>query len=530
MSHQLVFAAGAAFGIVLAGCGGISLSAPDSSGATGQLVMASQEGIEKPTPERSFQLTLASTLAVSLSRGEVTGRVLQPNAPACETLASNPPSGVSVTLYRMPTVTTTSKTFSAAIVGKHYDPLVPVAETGGQVCPADAFVLADIAVGTSVAPGNYPFTIGDLPVTLHVWNLTIPAQPAMPVYIQLESFALLAAHGLPSGSSVNVEAALAQKYVNLMRAHRVEPIEQRIVDPSPSGSSMNLDQYSAQGASFREVVMTGALGPVDVLTPTPISSSWDTAAQLQAWEASWQIEPGLAGAWTYITDEPTDLTGTATRAQLVRTNAPDLKTMVTHEPTAGLVGLIDHFTVIFEYFKTAGHWSDYTQAPGYWIYGSCTSHGSCVNGSPGTLTGTPDLMLDENDVFGRAFPLVAYALGASAELYYDAVYSISTAWTNQYFFGGNGDGNLLYPGVAGAMGFTDNEPVGSLRMNAIRQGQFDIEYLKLAAAASLSTSFSSLVPDQFHWSQHNSDYEAMRMAIGNALGGVGDRAWFHFSL
>ncbi len=460
---------------------------------------------------------MISQLNLSLSKNETTGTVLGVAVPSCQALAVNAPSGVTVNLYRMPQVTTGTASFSGGITGPHYDPLIPVAQTGGTVCAADKFVWADISVSTSVAPGLYNFTIGDLPVSLTVWNLTIPAKAAMPVYIQVEAYKLLSAHGLSSSSNVSVEAPLVQAYADAMRAHRIEPIEHRIVDPAASGTSMNLDNFSAYGGSFRQLVMNGATAPVCAIAPSSIGSSWSSAASLQAWENSIKAEAGLKDAWAYITDEPSDLAGTVTRAKLVKANAPSMKVMVTHEPTEALIGVIDHFTPVFEYFKVAGHFSDYSRTPGYWLYGSCMSHGSCGNGTPRNLTGTPDLMLDEPDVFGRAFPLVAYSLGAGAALYYDATYSLGSAWTNQYYFGGNGDGNLLYPGVSGQRGFTSNQPVSSIRMKAIRQGQYDIEYVKMAKAAGLSTNLSTLVPNQFNWSRKNSDYQAMHDSIGNSL-------------
>jgi hypothetical protein len=189
-----------------------------------------------------------------------------------------------------------------------------------------------------------------------------------------------------------------------------------------------------------------------------------------------------------------------------------------------LLGLIDHFVVLFDNFNVAGHWTDYAEAPGYWNYGSCTSHGSCTNGITNAATGTPDLMLDQNDVHGRLFPMVAYALGAEAALYYSSMYDygVTNPWTNQYEFGGNGDGNLFYPGPANTTEagytFSTDTAVASIRMKAIRQGLFDIEYLNLAKKAGVTTNFTTLVPNQFSWDRTNTDYDAMRAAIISALG------------
>jgi hypothetical protein len=482
---------------------------------------ASTQGIEKPMPENSYKLNMAGSLAVSLSRNETTGVVLGVSTSSCQTVqVTGAPAGVTVSLFHMPTMTTTQPSSTTAILGKQYDPLVPLYTTSNQVCATDTFVWADISVASTVAAGTYTFNIQDLPVTLTVWNLTMPTNPTMPIYIPFIPYTTLAGHGLPGSSSVAVEASLAASYLSALRAHRIEPIEQMIAYPpiNSNGVGVNLDQYSAYGASFRQTELTGNIAPVCMQVTSPIGASWASPALLAAWEQSYATEPGLANAWAYVTDEPSDLTGLATRAQLVRTYAPHIKTMVTHEPTTALLPLIDHFTTVYEYFKTAGHWMDYTQAPGYWLYGSCMSHGSCGGGT-GRLTGSPDLMLDEPDVMGRAFALVGYANGAQAELYYASTqaYGSMNPWVTQYQFAGNGDGNLFYPGIAGQMGFTDQEAVASIRLKAMRQGQYDIEYVNMAKAAGLSTNFMTLVPDQFKWSRNNSDYDAMRMAIGNAL-------------
>ncbi|MBI3542869.1 MAG: DUF4091 domain-containing protein, partial [Deltaproteobacteria bacterium] len=253
--------------------------------------------------------------------------------------------------------------------------------------------------------------------------------------------------------------------------------------------------------------------------PSGIGYAWATQQQLQGWEKAILAEPGLKNAWAYVTDEPSDMSGTAARAQLVRQYAPHLQTMVTTEPNSTLLGLIDHFVVVFEWFKQSGHWQDYSQAPNYWLYGSCMSHGSCTNSTTGHLTRTPDMMLDEPDVNGRAFSLVAYSMGAQAALYYNSTEAFGQLdpWTSQYLFGGNGDGTLLYPGISGQHGLTSNQAVASIRMKAMRQGQYDVEYFKWASSAGLAASVKSIVPDQFNWSRNNGDYDNLRQQIGNAL-------------
>jgi len=44
---------------------------------------------------------------------------------------------------------------------------------------------------------------------------------------------------------------------------------------------------------------------------------------------------------------------------------------------------------------------------------------------------------------------------------------LTTAWTDQYRFGGNGDGTLFYPGTPDRVGGTDPIPIESMRMKIL---------------------------------------------------------------
>jgi hypothetical protein len=133
------------------------------------------------------------------------------------------------------------------------------------------------------------------------------------------------------------------------------------------------------------------------------------------------------------------------------------------------------------------------------------SHGSCANGYLGSNTGTPDLMIDQATIHWRMFPVVAASLGAQAALYYSANYDYGNmdVWTNQYAFGGNGDGQLVYPAVAGSRGFSSNFALPSLRLKLLRQGQYDMEYIR-------ANGQDGLVTDPFTWTKNHSDLDALR--------------------
>jgi hypothetical protein len=393
----------------------------------------------------------------------------------------------------MLTVTTTKKSHTLAVVGDHYDPVVPVS----TVCQSDRFALVDI---TGVSAGTYQIQLLDLPVTVKVLPQVMP-KPSMPLYIGLGSWALVLGHKLPTTTAVDVQGPLTMAYVNMLREHRIEPFAQFIVQPNG-----NLDNWKEWTGSFRQLAMTGALAAPMIAGPAFIGQPWLTAAQLAQWQALLQTEPGLAGAWAYVTDEvpDADLPGLKTRLQMARANAPGIKLMVTREPVADMLPLVDHWVPIFEYFKRADRWQNY-DGMAYWMYGACPSHGSCSNGTLGTLTGTPDLMLDEPTHHAIAYPLVAYKMGAKAALYYTAVeaYGRMDPWLDQYQFGGNGDGQLVYPGRPGERGFTAHVPVASIRLKALREGMNLIEHAKLSG--------KNLVTNQFVWPKDVKAYDGMRL-------------------
>lgn len=471
-------------------------------------LMFSTSGLDKPAPENGYTLPLGSSAAISIARAEIGSRIAHFGGSACKALSLQVPTGLSVQIYKMESLTTTQPSHKGAILGKHYDALVPTT----SACPGD-WLWIDVAASESLAAGLYDVRIGGAQIEVTISSIVMPIRPTMPLYVGLGSYALIKGHKLPADTGVSVQGPLTKAYVDMFRAHRIEPQGQYIVNPPlKTDGTLDFDQWSTSNASFRQLVISGAIAPIMVRSPAATSSTWASAAQLQGWQKAIVADPDLAGAWTYITDEPTDYAGVATRAQFVRTNAPALKIMVTTEPRTELLTLVDHFAPVFEFFKSTGRWQDYTKAPNFFLYGSCMSHGACVNGQVGTLTGTPDLMLDEATIFARMFPVVSYVAGAKAALYYNSVeaYGKLDPWVNQYQFAGNGDGQLVYPGIAGERGFISNQPVSSIRMKMLRQGMFDIEYLKRLPIADVK----AVLGDLKTWPRNHTAIDTLRSRAG----------------
>jgi hypothetical protein len=119
-----------------------------------------------------------------------------------------------------------------------------------------------------------------------------------------------------------------------------------------------------------------------------------------------------------------------------------------------------------------------------WLYTSCDSWGCGGRDQSGWASYAIDASGSQN----RAMSWLCFLYGATGELYFQTVGSLASAWDGggQWVNGGNGDGNLFYPGLPGTatgtgqppLGGTDPIPIESIRLKLIRAGRQDYEYLR----------------------------------------------------
>jgi glycosyl hydrolase family 123 len=131
-----------------------------------------------------------------------------------------------------------------------------------------------------------------------------------------------------------------------------------------------------------------------------------------------------------------------------------------------------------------------------WPYTSCASF-SCGEYESSEYEGWPGYVIDEPSSQVRAMGWLSFLTGATGELYWSTSRSIATAWTNQYLEGGNGDGNLFYPGTPDIIGGTHPIPVESMRLKRIRDGREDYEYLRILAARDNRAAATKVVRSLF---------------------------------
>ena len=118
----------------------------------------------------------------------------------------------------------------------------------------------------------------------------------------------------------------------------------------------------------------------------------------------------------------------------------------------------------------------------------------------------------------------AFRYKTTGELYFATDYDLTTAWTDQFDFGGNGDGTLFYPGKPSIVGGTHDIPIESMRMKLIRDGEEDYEYLRFLAAhgdrSQALTVVENLFPTMYQSSRSNAAVQAARRKLADLIAGI----------
>ena len=397
--------------------------------------------------------------------------------------------------FEIKTVETKIPSFKGARVGTYEDPVVPV-----SAITAGGNYWVDYPVARDAEPGIETVRIAGRDFTLTVVDAEIPTNPTVPLYMELQSRQTVIAHGLEE--NVVVQGPLTKKYVDLYREHRIEPIKQAITQYPTE----DLDQWGQFGASWRQLVLDGAIAPPCLFGP----DFWRDPDVNMLHRIATQVPNG----WIYAWDEGeynAYMTGLAlARVQMLKREVPNTRLMITRQESPDFRPYIDEFTPVLDWFKQPGMMQDYTKT--YGLYTSCMAQGNCKDQTAESAegpTGTPMMVLDAPAVHTRAFPVMIYSMGASYGLYFNGTQNLPTAWApgGLYNEGGNGDGTLVYPCGDG--------PCASLRMKHLRQGMNDVEWMVLAHAKGIAVE--SPVKSAFDWSKEVSDYDAIRSKVAAAL-------------
>jgi uncharacterized protein (TIGR03382 family) len=421
----------------------------------------------------------------------------------------------AVRLYREAHVNVTKASAADGGLGWWPDALVPdVDEIAGEKRNAFPFqVLAgeskpiwvEVFVPADAPPGEYAGEVrvtwdggaATVHVKLTVWSFTLPAQASLKTAFGLQYGALPSAHGV-SGDAFS---ALRARYGRMGLDHRITL--GKIDDGNRS-----LDHYS----TFHGPTIDGAAGTDLAGARLGSLQFMGASGEYAAWAKHFRAKGWFDRLFQYTCDEPpitcawSDIPARAAQA---RAADPEFRTLVTTNVDAarnnGVLDAIDIIVPVINHLhdkegngafggnQRAKYDAFLAKGPRkeVWSYQSCMSHGcggTVDMGSPSEsdryFTGWPSYMIDASAVRARAMDWLSYTYGLSGELYWETTFAFSPGgandpWTNQYFFSGNGDGTLFYPGTPAKIGGTTHIPVASIRLKMKREGMEDYEYLKL---------------------------------------------------
>ena len=455
---------------------------------------------------------------------------------AFQVVVTGPASGVSVTAdaLRGPGTVPAPKLFREAIIGlanasavdgatgAFPDALVPdVDDVVGEKRNAFPFdvpagesravwvefhVPADAAAGTYTGSVTVHASDGDtqVPVQLTVWDFALPSTSSLKTAFGMTYGGVAKAHGA-SGEALT---ALRQHYAQLALDHRFTL--SGLWDDGQRDWSHFDNAYGPFLDGNASTQLQGAK-----LTSLQSGANLNSAAEHSDWAAHFKSKGWFDRLFQYTCDEPpitcqwSDITS---RAQNAKQADPAFRTLVTTDMDQaqknGALGAIDMMVPLVNFMDDRGFdaygWTQggltrsqydlFLKQPEkeLWLYQSCMSHGcggTVDIGNPTAdqlyFTGWPTYAIDASNVRARAMEWFSFSYDATGELYYETTqgyYDHDDAWTDEWQFSGNGDGDLFYPGTVAKIGGKTDIPIASLRMKMLREGMEDYEYLKLLSA------------------------------------------------
>ncbi|MBS2026526.1 MAG: DUF4091 domain-containing protein [Deltaproteobacteria bacterium] len=420
-----------------------------------------------------------------------------------------------IRLYKEAFLNTTTPSTSNVQAGAWPDALVPdvdeIANEKRNAFPFDVpansaqAIWVDVHVPADAQPGSYTGTVqvtggatANIPVTLTVVDASLPSTAKLPTVFDIAAPTVCQAHtGTGDCGSDDAMFALLGKYEQMSLEHRFT-LANIIPKVPDNGDWSNIDRWD---------------GPyLDGSAPNRLTGAQMTSAQYMApqdpsgyaaFNQHFQAKGWGGKVFDYSADEPpygSSFSDAASREALVKSGDPSFRTLVTTTiDQADANGLTPNLNIIvppINYMDGTDQpyvgdqrasYANFLSTPGHelWLYQSCMSHGCAygTNGSGNTAPMWPSYVVDAPASQGRAMEWLTFLEQASGELYYQTAQALTSAWTDQYQYGGNGDGTLFYPGTTNVIGGSTDVPVASIRMKLIRLGEQDYEWLKMVSDA-----------------------------------------------
>ncbi len=410
-----------------------------------------------------------------------------------------------------------------------------------------------VRVRSSSSPDQF------LPYSLTVWNFDLPSTSSLPIAFGYEAWSVLRGHYGEDGMDNHYDqiVPLAQRYADCGLMHRVTLSSCLREEWDLYDDPIPWEALDARWGSFFD----GRDLPFGLknarLTSLEIPEIGDTPeGKIAFWEKF--CEHYRAQGWfdllfDYTFDEPSeaaDYQAIRDRVALLREADPGLRSLVTADIQEAsqfdAQTVIDIWVPIINVMDGKPYpacWDPQSEYAGsqrtlydpllaagaeLWWYQSCMSHG-CDGADPDDACESeyPSYMVDHSSVKNRVMSWMSYYYDVRGELYFDVNYcdAEGEAWVSTYYFGGNGDGTLIYPGRPDVIGGTTHIPIESIRMKQIRDGMEDYEYFRLlenlAGRDTVLAILSRAVTNAYTYSGDGAVYREIRRGIGERLSRAG---------
>ncbi len=431
----------------------------------------------------------------------------------------------------------------ASFLGWQPDPLpalaLPLNLTAGRAAPLWLSLTLPAGAAAGSCAGTLSLEFADdtrlsFPVEVRVFGFAVPRER------HLQTAYGLWLHDLDRYHHLNGDPALRRQVLRLylaeLAAHRLsvyDPmgddgigIRFTNTEPNPQDAQVEADFSAADPAleyaldtlgmdAFRLPLPYFAGGDwTGHYLPTLLGLAWGTPEYealytrvIQAMTSHLASRGWLEKAYTYWYDEPQEADYELVRQgmDLIRRAEPRLRRLLTEQFEPELAGAVDIWSPLLDYFST--RWSRARQALGeeVWWY-VCTW-------PPAPYPGN---FIDHEGLEHRIRYWMAWQYGVQGDLYWAVNYwtcdgaflpgTLQDPWADPMAYNfyqgqvgtwGNGDGRLLYPPRDFADGRTRLEgPVPSLRLELIRDGIEDFEYLWLLRDVAGRVEARGLAPER----------------------------------
>jgi hypothetical protein len=404
-------------------------------------------------------------------------------------------------------------------------------------------IFVEYHVPENAAPGWYMGSVhvtggasADVAVKLYVHAFTLPSTSSLPSAYGMGWNDPCTAHFggyQPCGGDAGIQT-MNNKYTRFALDHRISLSE--VVYNGPSQKSDGSYDWATWDAMYGSMMDGGMGGRLNGAKLTAVRYMWTAdQAHYAEWANHFRSKGWLNRTFDYSCDEPPNGCSWASinaRTAMVHAAAPDMQTLVTTQmgPATqnGVLGGIDLIVPTVNLLdpmppdaNTRNLYDGFlatSMQKKLWMYQSCDSDG-CDGIGPAAQSGWPSHMIDAPATQNRAMEWQAWRQKVDGELYYDTTYAFTRgdAWSSQYYFGGNGDGTLFYPGTPAKIGGTTHVPLASLRLKLIREGMEDYEYLKALAdagdAAMADAEAAALSPKAYQNMSDPAQIDAARHRI-----------------